>query len=119
MHGELSKYEKQRQQGDYKQEVASISRPQQISFAQVSPASSQSTSADPYNFPPGYNSNSATQQRYRRKKNATYSREFHNKTIQSEQRSQVLRYYNPFRHIFLLQLLRVCYFYFHYIIIPI
>ena len=113
MHDELNKYEKQRHQVDYKQQVAGISRPQQISFVQVSPVSSQSTSADPYNLEPGYNTSSGTQQRFRRKRNQPYSREFNNKTIQSEQRSQVLRYYNPrgnilFRHIFLLQLLPVC-----------
>ena len=91
MHGKLNNYEKQRHQKDSKQQ--STLRPQQISFVLVSPDSSQSTSVDPYNYPPGYNTNSGAQQRFRRKKNQQYSREFHNPSIQSERRSQLLRYY--------------------------
>ena len=86
---EQSKYEKQREQGDYKHQVG-ISRTQPISYLQVSSGSSQSASTDPHNYPPEYSTSSGVQQRFRRKKNQPHGREFNTTSTQAGQRGKLM-----------------------------
>ena len=91
LRGEPNKYEKQRHQGDYIPKVG-ICQPPPAAYLQLSSGSSQSVAVDPHNRMLEQGVSSGAQQRYRRKRNQPYGREYSNHSAPEDQRRSRMRY---------------------------